>query len=75
MSEDTVRETLETGINAALGGEFVTKWLVIAESVGDDGKRGLWMQSSSDAKTWDVLGMIEFARLVELAQEVNRGEA
>ena len=67
----SIEEELEKGINAALGEEFVTKWVLIAESVGPDGKRGLWLQSHPDAKVWDVLGMIEFARLVETAKEVR----
>lgn len=70
MNEDA-DAAFEAGIAAALGaGELTTRWLVIAESIGEDGKRGLWLRCHPDMKSWDVLGMLHFALNLELSKEI-----
>lgn len=46
-------------------GGIVTKWLLIAETVGPDGERGLWTRTSDDLKPWESLGMLRFAQVIE----------
>lgn len=40
---------------------FVTKWLCLIESVGEDGRRGLWPLASDDLKRWESKGMLAYA--------------
>lgn len=46
-------------------GGIVTKWLLIAETVGPDGERGLWTRTSDDLKPWESVGMLRFAEITE----------
>jgi hypothetical protein len=67
VSEE-IQRRLEAAIPEAFSAEggFVTKWLVIAETIGPDSERGLWTRTSPDLKPWDSLGMMRFAEAVEL---------
>lgn len=64
---DEIQRRLEAAIPEAFTAEggFVTKWIVIAETIRSDSKRGLWTQTSPDMKPWDSVGMLRFAIGVE----------
>lgn len=47
---------------------LLTRWVLVAESVEDDGSRGLWLQADDTAKPWDVLGLLHFAITQQEAQ-------
>jgi len=49
-------------------GELPTRWVLLAESLGLDGERGLWSACSEEAKPWDTLGLLHFAAAREAAK-------
>jgi len=70
MSElgDKLTAELATGIEDVfrrVEGGIVTKWLLIAETVGPDGERGLWTRTSDDLKPWESAGMLRLAQVTE----------
>lgn len=73
MSEtgEEIQRRLEAAIPEAFAveGGFVNKWVVLAETIGPDGERGMWTRTSPDLKPWDTMGMLEFAMAIE-----RRGE-
>lgn len=75
QEDDELDVKLERALSEVLDEEFITKWLVVVESVGPDGKRGLWVQCHQDMKVWDTIGMLEFCKMVEYAREVNRDDS
>lgn len=46
-------------------GGIVTKWVLIAETVGPDGERGLWAKGSDDLRAWEAIGMLQASLLLE----------
>jgi hypothetical protein len=64
---EAVIAALREGIEGGLGrhDEVPTKWVLISETVGIDGERGLWLATSEGAKPWDIMGLLQWA----LAQE------
>jgi hypothetical protein len=50
---------------------FVTKWVAVVESVGEDGKVGLWLMCGDQMKAWDTLGMLNYALNEEQARAVQ----
>lgn len=69
MSEigEEIQRRLEQAIPEAFSAEggFTTKWLVVAETIGPEGERGVWTRTSPDLKPWDTIGLLEFAIAVE----------
>lgn len=53
------------GVFQRVEGGIVTKWLLIAETVGPDAERGLWTRTSDDLKPWESLGMLRLAEVTE----------
>jgi len=51
---------LAEAITRVASGPLVTKWVVIAEVVADDGDRQLERFNPPDASSWDILGMLDF---------------
>lgn len=47
---------------------MTTKWFVLAETIDEDGERGLWTLASDGATSWDVKGMLREALDVEAAK-------
>lgn len=47
---------------------FVTNWVALIETVGADGKRGLWTMASPDLKAWDTAGMLTHGLHMQQAQ-------
>lgn len=68
--EETLSERLAAAIEEVfrrVEGGIVTRWVLVAESVGPEGDRGLWCQRSKDMHPWEFLGMLDFALEVERA--------
>jgi microcompartment protein CcmL/EutN len=67
-----VRAAVAAGLNTVLAaeGEMLIKWVVIAESMGADGERGLWAMASADMKSWETLGFLEYSKAREYARRV-----
>jgi hypothetical protein len=47
-------------------GEFTMKWVVLAETVGEDSRPSLWMATADEARPWDTMGMLTFALQLEV---------
>lgn len=58
-------EKLETGA-------MLTKYIVIAEGIDPQGERAVYMATHTDAKTWDILGLLSYAQGIENAGLVNK---
>jgi hypothetical protein len=60
---NAVQRALTEAVEGALSahGEYATKWVLVAESLGADGERGLWLATAKGAKPWDTLGLFGFA--------------
>lgn len=50
---------------------FVTKWIVLVETVDETGERGLWPCAGKDTKPWEVLGMLQYALHLQMAQTLR----
>lgn len=74
MSDETgdVHAAVAEALNTVLGdeGEMLIKWVVIAESMGGDGERGLWAMASADMKSYETLGFLEYAKAREYARRI-----
>ncbi len=63
-----IRRRLSEAVTGVLQtyGEFTTKWVVLAETVGEDSRPSLWMATADEARPWDTLGMLKFATHLEI---------
>lgn len=68
-SPERVQQAIADGLAAAMAaeGEMLNGWVVIVETIGSDGERGLWSMAAPDMKRWQSMGFLEAAR----AQEWN----
>jgi hypothetical protein len=68
-----VRAAIADGLSNALSaeGEMLVKWVVIAETMGPDGERGLWSMASEEMKSWETLGFLEYGKVREYAKGVH----
>jgi hypothetical protein len=66
---EEIQRRLEAAIPEAFSAEggFVTRWIVLAETIGPDSERALWTRTSPDLKPWDSVGMLRFAIGIEEA--------
>lgn len=55
-------------IRTECGVPLVTKWLVIAEVIDEDGDKGICQIESPDLTMWDAVGMLSFQLAVEKAR-------
>lgn len=51
-------------------GEMLVKFVLTAEIVAADGERMVLMATSPDIRKWDALGLLAYARDVELSGSV-----
>lgn len=68
---DALRTEMQSAISEVLrkhGEAMVTKFVVIAEAMDNDGTRALWTISPLECKPWEVLGMLEFGKALEYSQ-------
>lgn len=52
---------MESAIATECGSPLVTRWLLVAEVIDDDGAKTLRIISSPDVTHWDRLGMLQVA--------------
>ena len=73
MSE-SVANAVENALANALSdeGDMVTKWVLVAEVIGDEGQRGVWTLAPDDAAAWDTLGLLTWAVQLEQAAAVQQ---
>jgi hypothetical protein len=53
------------------GASYLTRFVVLAEVVEDDGQRVLWTVAAEGMRRWDTLGLLEDARLREYTAAVR----
>jgi hypothetical protein len=72
VDPEAVRAALVEAIEGALSrfGEFATRWVVIAEALGADNERGLWLAVTPGARQWDTVGLLTYGLERERAQIV-----
>lgn len=69
---EEIREAMGRAIAEGLGADYMLgRWVLIAEVVEPTGERVMWAQAADDQKRWETLGMIEWARQIEQAAEVQ----
>lgn len=76
MSEtEEVRDAVGDALADVLGrrGYMVTRWVVGAEVISEDGERYVWGLAPHDQKAWDSLGIIRYLDHVEAAGLVRDG--
>lgn len=66
---DALQADVKAAVADVLGrhGELATKWVLAAESLSDDGERGLWLSCSEGMKPWESIGLFGFALAKEQA--------
>jgi hypothetical protein len=53
---------------------MVTRWCAVIEVANVEGPRGLWCLTPDGTSAWDTLGMLEYAKTLELAALVRPDE-
>lgn len=68
-------DPLKTAIHDAVDEAFrrfhhdlPTRWVLISEVLGANGKRAVWTLPGPDMCPWDLLGLIEYVRLLEYVE-------
>lgn len=79
MSEEARRAAAEVGaaIDRAVGADLVIKWVALVEVVdasGEEHRRGVWALTPDDATPWDVLGLLEWAKNLELIGQLRNAD-
>ena len=64
-------EIIRDGISNAFKNELVTKWVVLVETVAPDGTKGMWTIPEEGMKSWEILGALEFAKMLCQAKIVS----
>lgn len=66
MSEYTnVQASLADGIAKALSSDMITRWVVVIESIDENGDKGLWSVAQEDMRIWDSFGLLTSALQTE----------
>lgn len=71
MNIDEVQSKLSSLIPNVLSDEMVTRWICIVETIDSEGKRGLLTMCEPSMKSWDSIGMMEFALNQELCASLE----
>lgn len=50
---------------------MVTRWVVLVETIDEEGERGLWALASSENRAWDTKGMLQQALDYEQAKTLK----
>jgi hypothetical protein len=78
FDDDEVRDVALSAISDLLQtiepGSMVQRFVLLAEIIGADSERSVWMLTPPDAKAWDSLGLLEYAKQVELSATVRGDE-
>ena len=72
MTDDEINEAIGGKLCDVLGenGEMVTKWLVVAEIVDENGERWARYHYHDGATRWDNLGLLRYAEQQEQASAI-----
>lgn len=62
-NNEEVERRLGDAVAGALqtNGEFLTKFVLLAETVDAEGNRGVWTATSDGMTAWDSIGLLQFA--------------
>lgn len=78
MTDRDVADELGSAVAQVLGkhGQMATRWVVLVELIDAEGERGLWLEAPDDMRSWDTLGLLDYAGSLERAkiQWDNRDE-
>jgi hypothetical protein len=61
-----VQHALASALHTHGQGALLTKFLAVVETIESDGTRALWLLPSPGMMQWDSIGLIEYARRVEM---------
>lgn len=71
MDSERIRQVTQDALADMIAkldpGAMLTRYIVLAEVVDAEGRRALWSGSAPDQKTWDTMGLLDYARAVEYA--------
>lgn len=67
-NEDDLIARLIQGIDP---GSFVTKHIVVAEIIGADGEKFVWVTGSQETTRWDMYGLLTEALMIEKIQQLK----
>lgn len=67
---DAVHGDIAARIGAS-DGSMLVKFLALVDCMDENGQRALSSLTSKDMKSWESLGMLEFARQIEQAATVH----
>lgn len=64
---EALRDRLDSGLADAFRdtGDMVNRWVLVTEVVDSNGERALWLNANKDCKTWDILGMLHSAIMIQ----------
>lgn len=48
-------------------GSMVTKYVLVAEALDSEGRRALYTNANDKAKSWEIMGLLQFAIAKEMA--------
>lgn len=73
MSDEGVelQEQINRAIDDIMPG-FAIKYLVIVDASNSDGEREFWTFCSDDARSWDILGLLQYALQLQQAHIVKK---
>lgn len=66
-----VSDRLAATIPNAIPDELVTGWVVFIETIDGEGKSALHLEHFEGMKAWSYLGIIEYAKQLEMACTVK----
>lgn len=72
MDDEQIITDVHDAIAAALAKHersMLGKWVVIAETTDDEGKRGVWSLASADNLLYETLGLLHYALTREIGDE------
>jgi hypothetical protein len=56
-----LNNAIDTVMRTHASEAFLSRWMLTAETVDNDGERGLWLVCCDAMKPWEVLGMTAYA--------------
>jgi hypothetical protein len=63
-----IQEGIGQAVSQAERG-ILTKWVALVETLGPDGKRGIWALGAEGMLAWEALGMLEYGRMIEQGKQ------
>lgn len=75
---EAIPEAMNTAIRDVIAqheGGMVTKWVALVETADATGEVGLWPLAGEGTKSWEVVGMLQHAMHLQLAQTLREQES